>query len=89
MLDFSVKSFVADVPVPCSEPCYNGTVQWKEHNGDVTVDKFLSRQRPKIIFSADGITPLYLTNGVLASEVGGGGMEFTVAIPFNVPENRA
>ena len=71
------------------EPCYNATVEWREHNGDVTVDKFLSRQRPKIIFSKDGITPLYLTNGVLASEVGGGGMEFTVAIPFNVPENRA
>merc|ERR1712038_635348 len=71
-----------------NEPCYNGTVLWKEHNGDVTVDKFLSRQRPKIIFSEDGITPLYLTNGVLASDVGGGGMEFTVAIPFNVPENR-
>merc|ERR1712241_1009492 len=70
-----------------NEPCYNGTVLWKEHNGDVTVDKFLSRQRPKIIFSEDGITPLYLTNGVLASEVGGGGMEFTLAMPFNVPEN--
>ena len=46
-----------------SEPSYNATIQWREANGDVTVDKLLSRQRPKIIFSADGITPLYLTNG--------------------------
>ena len=69
------------------EPSYNATVLWKEPNGEITVDKFLSRQRPKIIFAEDGITPLYLTNGVLASEVGGGGMEFTLAIPFNVPEN--
>jgi len=71
-----------------AEPCYNATIQWREPNGQVTIDKFLSRQRPKVIFSEDGVTPLYLTNGVLASELGGGGMEFTVAIPFNVPENK-
>ena len=70
-----------------SEPSYNATIQWKETNGDIIEDKFLSRQRPKIIFDEDGITPLYLTNGVLASEVGGGGMEFTLAMPFNVPGN--
>ena len=70
-----------------SEPSYNSTIQWREPNGDITEDQFLSRQRPKIIFAEDGMTPLYLTNGVLASEVGGGGMEFTLAIPFNVPEN--
>ena len=70
-----------------SEPSYNSTIQWREPNGDITEDKFLSRQRPKIIFAEDGITPLYLTNGVLASEVGGGGMEFTLAMPFNVPAN--
>ena len=70
-----------------NEPSYNSTIQWREPNGDITEDKFLSRQRPKIIFAEDGITPLYLTNGVLASEVGGGGMEFTLAIPFNVPAN--
>jgi len=71
------------------EPCYNASVQWREENGDVTEDMFLSRQRPKIIFSEDGMTPLYLVNGVLASGVGGGGMEFTAVFPFNVPENRA
>jgi len=71
-----------------SEPSYNHTVQWREPNGSVTEDMFLSRQRPKLIFAEDGITPLYLTNGVLASGIGGGGMEFTVAIPFNVPQNR-
>ena len=71
-----------------TEPAYNSTIQWREPNGDVTVDDFLSRQRPKLVFSDDGITPLYLSNGVLASEVGGGGMEFTLYIPFNVPENR-
>jgi len=71
-----------------TEPSYNSTIQWREPNGEITEDKFLSRQRPKIIFAEDGITPLYLTNGVLASELGGGGMEFTLAIPFNVPANR-
>ena len=70
-----------------SEPCYNATILWKEPNGSITEDKFLSRQRPKIIHAEDGVTPLYLTNGVLASDVGGGGMEFTLAMPFNVPEN--
>ena len=70
-----------------SEPSYNSTILWREPNGGITEDKFLSRQRPKIIFAEDGLTPLYLTNGVLASDVGGGGMEFTLAMPFNVPEN--
>ena len=70
-----------------SEPSYNSTILWREPNGGITEDQFLSRQRPKIIFAEDGLTPLYLTNGVLASDVGGGGMEFTLAMPFNVPEN--
>ena len=76
-----------------SEPTYNATIQWRETNGDVTVDRLLSRQRPKIIFSEDGMTPLFLTNGVLSSEKEWDGMEwklgkeFTVAAPFNVPDN--
>ena len=77
-----------------SEASYNGTFQWKEANGDVTTDHLLSRQRPKIIFAEDGITPLFLTNGVLTSEKIWDGMQwtdgkqFTVAAPFNVPQNQ-
>ena len=69
-----------------SEPAYNATFQWKETDGEVTTDQLLSRQRPKIIFSEDGVTPLFLTNGVETSEEDW--KEFTVAAPFNVPENQ-
>lgn len=68
------------------EPCYNGTITWREENGDVTEDLLLSRQRPKIFFDKDGLTPLFLSNGVEAKD---SDLEFTVASPFNIPENKA
>jgi len=66
------------------EPCYDGSIEWREENGDVTKDVLYSRQRPKIIFDKDGVTPLFLTNGV---EENGVPLEFTIATPFNVPPN--
>jgi len=66
------------------EPCYDGTIQWREENGDVTEEVLQSRQRPKIFFAKDGVTPLYLSNGV---EVKDADLEFTVASPFNVQPN--
>ena len=69
-----------------NEPAYNATFQWKETDGKTTTEQLLSRQRPKIIFSEDGMTPLFLTNGVEISEEEWN--EFTVAAPFNVPENQ-
>ena len=65
------------------EPCYDSKITWREENGDTSEDKLLSRQRPKIFFDKDGFTPLFLSNGALASD--SNEMEFTLASPFNVP----
>ena len=68
------------------EPCYDSRIIWREENGETTEDKLLSRQRPKIFFDKDGYTPLFLSNGALATD--SNEMEFTLASPFNVQENR-
>ena len=68
------------------EPCYDASITWKEDNGEITEDELLSRQRPKIFFDKDGITPLFLSNGALSSD--SEDMEFTMVAPFNVPANR-
>ena len=68
------------------EPCYDSKITWREENGETSEDKLLSRQRPKIFFDKDGFTPLFLSNGALASD--SNEMEFTLASPFNVHKNR-
>jgi len=56
---------------------YTKTIQWQGGDG-VSTSTLMSRQRPKILFDEDGITPLFLYNGVQTE----GGRQWTIAVPF-------
>ena len=63
-------------------PTYNKTIEWQGSDGIVTSSTLMSRQRPKILFDDDGITPLFLYNGVQTEGTPPGGHQWTIAVPF-------
>jgi hypothetical protein len=66
------------------DPAYDGNIEWADRSGSTKA--FLdSRQRPNILFADDGVTPLFLINGVREHP---GEKEFSLFAPFNVAENR-
>jgi len=60
---------------------YDNTVQWLSG----ARESLSNRERPSILFDVDGITPLFLYNGVQRQNQSD--LVYTLAIPFNVPQN--
>ena len=67
----------------------NQTVLWQDEASSsastssggaaATVGKLMLRQRPQLLFEADGYTPRYLYNGVATDR---GEKQWTLAVPF-------
>lgn len=68
---------------------YNKTIEWQGSDGIITISKLMSRQRPKILFDEDGITPLFLYNGVQTEGTPPRGRQWTIAVPFRKTKTHA